>query len=108
MHGEAAERRGEKPGEPDTLALPMNPHSVHAVVPIAGSDEWKPVHARGGRAIERADAMLVECAGLVAPDRLLVGLLFIRCERSHAEVGYGRVPDRGVPRDLHVVIGDVG
>ena len=57
---EVAERRMEKPCEPDAFSAAFTADPVHAVIPVARADQGKPVSPDGERPVERAGAVLEE------------------------------------------------
>ena len=55
---EFAERRMEKPSEPDAFPAPLPADTVHAIVPVARADQGKAVSSDGERPVKRAGAVL--------------------------------------------------
>src|SRR5690606_4656171 len=83
--GECAQRRGEKPGEPNAIAPSLDADATHAVVPVTYAYEWKSVHAGGARLPQRAEAVFVHRRGLRAHLRQVIHLVLVRLEFSHGE-----------------------
>ena len=54
---ERRQRRIQEPSEPDAFALALFADAVHAVVPVARPDEWKPMPPQRQACIERQRAM---------------------------------------------------
>src|SRR4030095_10531389 len=54
---ERRQRRAQEPAEPDTFAAPQLADAVHAVVPVAGADQWQDVRGGTQAAVETAGAM---------------------------------------------------
>ena len=113
--GEAAEHGVEKEAEPDTLALPLSAHSIHAIVPVARADQRQAVRADDERSVDRAQAMLVDVATLPRRRRLQIGFVLARLEQTgaekfgllveHAPVARGADVERGDIRQPQQVIG---
>src|SRR6185295_12278799 len=75
----------EEPGQPDALAPSFDADEVHAVVPVAGADEWKSVRSALEVQRDRANAVFVEWRNLTRDSRTLVGLVLPRVERTALE-----------------------
>src|ERR1700694_1454150 len=63
-------RREQKPGQPDAFAAALFTDAVHAIVPVAGTDQRQAVRAQREADIERTRAVLVQ-TGLTARDSWL-------------------------------------
>ena len=86
----------QEPAEPDALALALLADAVHAVVPVAGTEEREPVHADREALVERARAVLEERRLLVGDHRLEEGVVFALVERRSVEEGDDLVEDPDV------------
>ena len=62
--GKIAQDLRQEPAQPHAFAAALMTDAIHAVVPIARSDERQPVGANGQSALDGADAVLVKGAAL--------------------------------------------
>ena len=76
IRGEAAEHVAHEEREPDALAFAFPAHHVHAVVPVAGTDEGKAVFTEPETPSNGPHTMIVETGRLPGPARkIIVGVL---------------------------------
>ena len=87
---EGGERRVQEPTEPDTLALAAFADPIHAVVPVAGTDQRQAMDADREALVEPARAMLEQGGHLVGNGGLEEAVMLAgrkprpsRKERSH-------------------------
>src|SRR6185436_14293815 len=60
QHRELPEDLGEEPPQPHALATALVADAVHAVVPVADSDQRQTVRSGGETALDRTHAVVVE------------------------------------------------
>src|SRR5687768_3786452 len=65
VNGKGPQGRDEEPGQPHALAPSLETHPVHAVIPVADSDQRQAVLAGGAGSPECPETMLVYTAVLV-------------------------------------------
>src|SRR5690606_16577171 len=72
---ESAQRGDQKPAEPDALALPFRADTVHAVVPVAGTDERQAARTDGACALQCAHTMIVDARSVTRGARQVVDVV---------------------------------
>ena len=82
------------------------PDAVHAVVPVADTDERQAVRAHGAGPAKRAQAVLVDRRRLLRHRGQVVDLVLVRLERTHLDERDDLVEHARVARHAHVVIDD--
>jgi hypothetical protein len=61
--GKFPENGMQEPTQPDALALALHSNPVHAVIPVAGSYQWKAMATDSEASVQRAGAVFKErCA----------------------------------------------
>ncbi len=98
----------QEPTEPDALAFALAPDPIHAVVPVARSDEGQPVRPHRQAPVDGLGAMLEQRRGDLGHARLEVGIRLIRTQERSLEEGHGLVEDIRVARDGEVTVDGVG
>ena len=95
--GELHEHFVEEEAQPDALALASCAHHVHAVVPVAGTDERQVVLPDAQALQNGADTMVVQAGGLFGPaGQIVVGVL-LRLDRATLDEGDRLIQHPGVP-----------
>src|SRR5207249_4030908 len=71
----------EEESQPDTFAASLLPHHIHAVIPVAATDQGEAVGAETQSTFDGAHTMVVECGRFFgAIGQIVVGLL-LRLDR---------------------------
>ena len=78
---ESRQRRVQEPAEPNAFAGPFFADAVHAVVPVAGPHQRKPMHAERQRGVESESAVLEHGRLLVGDGRIEEAVMLTRLER---------------------------
>jgi hypothetical protein len=106
--------------EPEPNAFPFAPlaDQIHAVVPIAASDQGQAMFAKSQTASDRSNAVFIEGRAILRDCGKVIMGFFIVSERSIAEEGDDFVKDTGVTgllnvaadrdRQPQIVIGEMG
>ena len=115
---EGGQRRVQEPAEPDAFARALFADAVHAVVPVAGSHQRKPVAAERQAGVEGERAMLEQCRRPVGDDGREEAVGLAGLQRLAFEERDRLVEDGEVGRDVDVmgdgegqpraIVGDAG
>jgi len=76
--GKLGEHIVKEESQPDTFPAPQVSHPVHAVIPVATTDQRQAVPAGVQTALDGAHAMFVKRAGLFRSIRQVIGRFFLR------------------------------
>ena len=92
--------------EPDALALAAGADAIHAVVPVAGTDQRQAVFAAQPEStFDRSHAVPVQALALRRAHRQVVVGLLVGTEQAAFDPGRGLVEDAEVAGDLHIATG---
>ena len=97
----------KKECQPDTFAAPIIPHLVHAVVPIARTDQGQAVLAEFQTVLDGAHAMFIKRGRFLRAVRQIVIRFLLRHDRPGFEKGNLFVEHTGVRDTGDVTAGDV-
>ena len=89
-------------GQPDTFAAAIRADQVHAVVPVAATDQRQAMHATGPGVFQRAQAVSVKRFGLFRTHRQVVITLFLAADRTAFDETDHFIQHAGVAGHLHV------
>src|ERR1017187_2275336 len=101
--GELPENRVQEPAQPDTLALAVLSHPVHAVVPVSGADQRKAVATDTEASVQGPGAMFKEAGARRRYPRLKIGFEVSRGKMFAFQKGYGLIEHTGFSRDFEEV-----
>ena len=94
----------EKP-QPDTFSFAVFAHHVHAIVPVAGADQWQAVRAGRESAFNGANAVLIQARRLLGSTGQIVIRVVVGIDQSAVEKVCGFVQHTGVAGTQHIAAG---
>ena len=100
--GELPEHFAQEEAQPDALALALHPHQVHAVVPVAGTDQRQAVLAELQSTPDGPHAVLVQAGHVGGPAGQIVVGVVLRVDRAAFQEGHGFIQHAGVPGARHI------
>ena len=108
-HGfEGLKRREQEPAEPNAFAAALLADAVHAVIPVAGSDQGQTVRAGRQIALEPQYAMRVERCSLLQYCRQVEGVVLAILKFAPFEEWHLFIENRGVARGRDVMQHAIG
>src|SRR3546814_607733 len=96
----------QEPAQPRTLAPALFADAVHAVVPVAGTEQRQVVRTQRQAGVDGARAVFVQAGVGVGGGRPVVGFVHAWFEFGSFDEGLARVEHRGVAGRVHVVAGN--
>jgi hypothetical protein len=77
--GEFPKHRMEKPAEPDAFTRASLADTIHPVIPVSGTHEWKAVTADGKAPVQGASTMFKERGANLGHSRLKIQFMLSLC-----------------------------
>src|ERR1700726_3150970 len=91
--------------KPDAFAFAVPADEIHAVVPVAGSDQRQPMRAASEAMQDCPHAMLIDIRALVGPAWQVIVRVVLRVDRAAFEKVRGFVENRRIAGGQNVAAG---